>query len=247
MKIIIYCLTIAGLAIGTHANQVSESQKQYVKKYEKQANIPKPADMLLNTDAEPKLTNGFTDLYNGKNLDGWTRKGGAHTFVPKSDMIVGSCVPGEKNAFLCTERTNYSDFIFTVEIKWEADGNSGVMFRARQRDEKDGSVRVYGPQCEMEGINNSRKWSSGIYGEAAGGWIYPLWLNAHEEVRQSLKKDGWNRLTIEAKGDTVKTWLNGYPSAHWKTTEYKQGFFGLQVHQGQNGIILFRNMKIKEL
>lgn len=229
-----------------HGKQVSKSQQQYVKKYAKQQNIPTPESMLINTDSEPNLKKDFTPLYNGKNLDGWIQKGGAHTFEAKGEEIVGTCVPDESNAFLCTERTDYSDFIFTCEIKWEVDGNSGVMFRARERDDK-GNKRVYGPQCEMEGINNSRGWSSGIYGEAAGGWIYPLWLDAHKEVRECLKKDGWNRLTIKAEGGVVKTWLNGNPSAHWKTAEYMEGFFGLQVHKGKNGIIHFRNIKIREL
>jgi len=247
MKNIFYALcALALLSSAANANQVSKSQQRYVKKYAKQKNVPDPAQMLLNTDPEPKLSSGFANLYNGKNLDGWIQKGGAHKYEAKGDAIVGTCVPGESNAFLCTERTDYSNFIFSCEIKWEVDGNSGVMFRARVKDEK-GKPRVYGPQCEMEGINNARGWSSGIYGEAAGGWIYPLWLEAHKPVRESLKKKGWNRLTIKADGDTVKTWLNGIPSAHWKTTEYKKGFFGLQVHRGKNGIIHFRNIKIKEL
>lgn len=247
MKKIILIAALSALTLSlVQANTVSESQQQYVKKYAKQQNVPAPADMLINTDAEPNLSDGFIDLYNGTNLDGWIQKGGAHTYQAKGDSIVGTCVPEESNAFLCPERTNYSNFIFTCEIKWEVDGNSGVMFRAREKEEN-GKPRVYGPQCEMEGINNSRGWSSGIYGEAAGGWIYPLWLEAHKPVRECLKKEGWNRLTIQADGETVKTWLNGIPSAHWKTTEYKEGFFGLQVHKGQNGIIHFRNIKIKEL
>ncbi|MDF7807343.1 DUF1080 domain-containing protein [Pontiellaceae bacterium B12219] len=236
---------LTSLTQSSFANQIAESQQQYVKKYAKQANIPAPEEMLINTDTEPDLTQGFINLYNGRNLDGWNQKGGAHKFESKDGVIVGTCVPDEANAFLCTD-TDYSNFIFSCEIKWEVDGNSGVMFRARVKDQN-GKPRVYGPQCEMEGINNSRGWSSGIYGEAAGGWIYPLWLEAHDDVRLCLKKDGWNRLTIKADGDTIKTWLNGLPSAHWKTTEYMKGFIGLQVHKGKNGIILFRNIKIKEL
>ncbi len=245
MNMIIFTLTAALTTVAVHANQVSESQQKYVKKYAKQVNVPNPAEMLINITPEPELTKGFTSLYNGKNLDGWIQKGGAHKYEAKGDAIVGTCIPGEVNAFLCPEK-EYSDFIFTCEIKWEVDGNSGVMIRARTKQEN-GNPRVYGPQCEMEGINNARGWSSGIYGEAAGGWIYPLWLEAHKPVRESLNKKGWNRLTVAAKGDTIKTWLNGHPSAHWKTDEYKTGFIGLQVHKGKNGIIHFRNIKIKEL
>jgi hypothetical protein len=99
----------------------------------------------------------------------------------------------------------------------------------------------------MEGVGNPRGWSGGIYGEGIGGWLYPLWLDNHAEARESLKTDDWNRLTIMAKGDTVKTWLNGHPATHWKTTEYMKGFIGLQVHSGTKGTIQWRNVKIKEL
>ena len=70
---------------------------------------------------------------------------------------------------------------------------------------------VYGPQCEMEGFEKDRGWSGGIYGQDAGGWLYPLWLDAHEEARKALKKGQWNRVTIQAIGKDVKTWVNGVP------------------------------------
>ena len=107
---------------------------------------------------------------------------------------------------------------------------------------------VFGPQAEMEAYAKERYWSGGIYGQSAGGWIYPMWLDAHAKTRKAMKPKGsWNRITIQAKGDTIKTWLNGVPAAHWKTKEYKQGFFSLQIHSGKAGTVLFRNLKVKEL
>ena len=40
-----------------------------------------------------------------------------------------------------------------------------------------------------------------------------MWLDAHKKTRGTMKKDGWNRITIQARGDTIKTWLNGSPAA----------------------------------
>jgi hypothetical protein len=57
----------------------------------------------------------------------------------------------------------------------------------------------------------------------------------------------WNRVTILAKGNVVKTWINGVPATHWLNDTYLKGFIGLQVHQGSKGQILWRNVKIKEL
>ena len=229
--------------------RVAESQKKWIPVYKKQKNIPDPADMLINTDPEPDLNKGFASLYNGKDLDNWIPRGGHCKFEAAGEAIVGTCVPGSPSTYLSTKKDDYSDFIFTAELKWEVDGNTGVMFRAASKkgDGKKSNETVFGPQAEMEAFSKKRYWSGGIYGQSAGGWIYPMWLDAHEKTRNAMKKDGWNRITISAKGDTIKTWLNGYPAAHWKTAEYQTGFFSLQIHSGKQGKVHFRNLKVKEL
>jgi hypothetical protein len=246
MKNLIYTVAAVALLTSiTQANTISESQQQYIKKYEKQKVVPKPEAMLLNTDAEPDLSKGFTSLYNGKDLTGWTSLGGHCTYEAKGDTIIGTTIKGSPSTYLSTDKSDYTDFIFTAELKWEVQGNSGVMFRGQQKPGKN-NVTVFGPQAEMEGYQE-RGWSGGIYGQACGGWYYPLWLEAHAEARKAIKKDGWNRITVLAKGDTFKTWVNGIPAGHLKNSEYKQGFFSLQVHSGKEGEIHFRNIKVKEL
>ncbi|MDQ8182125.1 DUF1080 domain-containing protein [Pelagicoccus sp. SDUM812005] len=243
-KALILTTALSLISLAT-AGQISESQQQYIARYEKQTLKVAPEDALINTEKEPNLKKGFVDLYNGKNLDGWVSRGGTCTFEPKGDTIVGTCVPGSPNTFLSTVRDDYTDFIFTAELKWVVDSNSGVIFRGRTKEGENG--RVYGPQAEMEGLKNDRGWSGGIYGEAAGGWLYPLWLDAHKEVRSALKEGEWNRITIQAIGKNMKTWVNGIPAANYDTDTYFQGFFGLQVHSGKEGEVHFRNIKVKEL
>lgn len=236
-------LSFGSLALG---NSISQDQQQYIKKYSKQTLKVEPANALINTSAEPQLRTGFVSLYNGKNLNGWTPRGGICNFEARGEAIVGTCVKGSPSTYLSTTREDYSDFIFTAEVKWEINGNSGIMFRAKRKPGKQYET-VYGPQCEMEGVGKGRNWSGGIYGQSIGGWRYPLWLEAHKSARQPLKLGEWNRITIEAIGDTVKTWINGVPAAHWVDAEFTQGFFSLQVHSGKEGTIHFRNIKVKEL
>lgn len=248
-NLLFYLFAPLAMVSAAEAGTISAGQQEYVVKYrdrQKQKNLPAPEAMLLNTEAEPGLANGFRPLFNGKDLSGWNLKGGTCTYEVKDSTIVGTTIPKSPNTFLCTD-ASFSDFIFTCDMKWAVDGNSGIMFRARSRTGDKSFERVYGPQCEMEGVNNPRGWSGGIYGEAAGGWFYPLWLEAHEEVRNAINADGWNRVTIKAEGGTVKTWVNGIPAAHWQTDEYLDGFIGLQVHSGKQGEILWRNIRIKEL
>lgn len=234
------------LAPFLQANEISESQQKWIKVYEKQKNIPAPEAMLLNEDPEPDLEKGFVALYNGKDLDNWVPKGGECTFAAKGEVIVGTCVKGSPSTYLSTRKDDYTDFVFTAELKHIVDGNTGIMIRAQAKPGKKFET-VFGPQAEMEAFSKERYWSGGIYGQGAGGWIYPLWLSAHEKTRQAMKEGEWNRITVKAEGDTIKTWLNGVPAAHWKTDDYEKGFFALQIHSGSQGEIHFRNLKVKEL
>lgn len=226
------------------AGELDSSQTAWFQKYSTQENAPKPGEMLLNTEKEPELENGFVSLLNGKDLSNWERKGGRSSFNYKDGMIVGTCVPGELSTYLSTKRTDYSDFVFTCEMRWEIDLNSGIMFRAKSDKKK----VVFGPQVEMEGIKKNRGWSGGIYGQSCGGYWYPLWLKEHSKVRGALNKGGWNRVTVMAKGQTIKTWVNGIPAAHWKGDgTYRSGYFALQVHKAKSGMIVWRDLKVKEL
>ena len=85
-------------------------------------------------------------LFDGKTLDGWETHGGAATFEVVDGTIRGTAVANSPNTFLCTER-RYGDFIFEVEMFLPNALNSGIMFRANLRPERD---RVYGYQCEVD-------------------------------------------------------------------------------------------------
>lgn len=233
-------LQVAPLWAGT----IDPSQANWHKRYAKQKNAPDPAEMLLNTDSEPDLQAGFVDLFNGKDLTGWSPKGGTCTFEVADGVIVGTCVQGSPSTYLSTER-EYHDFVFTCDMKWEVDVNSGIMFRAQSKGED--QETVYGPQVEMEEEDKGRGWSGGIYGQSCGGYWYPLWLKEHKEIRAARKNGDWNRITIRANGNVVQTWVNGVPAAYWENDEYVKGFFALQIHAGKQGKVLFKNIRIKEL
>jgi len=259
------CVLTAGLVLASvlmvstvGAGEIDPSQQAWYEKYKKQANAPDPGAMLLNTDPEPDLTEGFTDLFNGRDLTGWTAFGGTCTFEADGDEVVGTCVPGSESTYLCTDDDTWGDLVLTCETFWEVDGNTGVMFRARTRPRKNAGdspspedIEVYGPQIELEGFDGfakGRGWSGAPYGQDCGGYWYPLWLKEHAAARAALKRGAWNRMTLHAKGDVVKTWVNGVPVAHWVGDgSYLRGRLGFQVHKGKQGVIRWRNMKVKRL
>lgn len=211
-------------------------------------NNQKNKKQLLNTEKEPKLkSKKFKSLFDGKTLKGWSTKQGTMKFEVINGEIVGTCSAGP-STFLCTDK-KYKDFIFTCEMKWEVDGNSGVQIRSRIRKDPNRNT-VIGPQAEMEDLaKKGRGWSGGIYGQNCGGWFYPLKAPEHKPLKNAIDRSGWNRLTIKVEGNVFKTWVNGIPAAHWidQENEFPTGFIGLQVHGGKQGIIHWRNLKIREL
>lgn len=189
--------------------------------------------------------NGWVDLFNGENLDGWVQRNGEATYEVVDGVIVGTTVLGTQNSFLCTEK-NYSDFVFEVELLVEPNMNSGIQFRSLSLPEhKNG--RVHGYQCEVD--PSDRAWSAGIFDEARRGWLYPLDLNP--KAKSALKMGQWNKYRIECIGNSLRTWLNGIPVAHVIDDMTAEGFIALQVHgigknkekEGQQ--IKWRNIRIK--
>lgn len=185
-----------------------------------------------------ELEEGYEWLYDGKSLDGWRVVGGGATYEAAGADIIGRRGPGE-NTFLRTQKL-YGDFSLKLQMRWDELGNSGVMFRAQQRE---GDGRVYGYQYELDA--SDRAWSGGIYDEARRGWLANL--ESNEQARAAIKLDDWNDIEIEARGAQIKTWINGVPAADIIDGLDAQGYIALQVHSGETGVMRWRNIRLREL
>ncbi len=116
---------------------------------------------------------GWKDLFNGKNLDGWKVLNGTAKFTVSDGVIVGTSKMNTPNTFLATE-ADYSDFILEYEAKIAPSLNAGVQIRSLSKaDYRDG--RVHGYQVELD--PSKRAWSGGIYDEGRRGWLYNLECN----------------------------------------------------------------------
>jgi hypothetical protein len=168
--------------------------------------------------------NGWTNLFNGKDLTGWKQLNGKAKYEVVDGVIVGTTVTNTPNSFLVTEK-NYGDFIFEVDLFVAEEMNSGIQFRSESTpDYMNG--RVHGYQCEVD--PSERAWSAGIYDEARRGWLYPVVLNP--EAKTALKHGEWNHYRIECIGNSIRTWLNGVAVAHLIDDMTPEGFIALQVH-----------------
>ena len=183
-------------------------------------------------------------LFNGKDLTGWKPLNGQARYEVINGEIVGTSVFGTPNSFLVTDK-DYGGFVLELELLVEGEMNSGIQFRSESRqDYLEG--RVHGYQCEVD--PSERAWSGGIYDEARRGWLYPLEMNPG--AKGAFARGGWNRYTIECIGTSIRTWINGVPTAWIYDTMTPSGFIALQVHaiktreeEGQR--IRWRNIRIK--
>ena len=215
------------------------------------------ADDATKTQVQAADKDGWVDLFNGKNLDGWTQRGGKATYTIEGDEIVGTTAPNTSNTFLCTDK-DYGDFEFEFEFKVDPKMNSGVQFRSQSFDrehsiEDKGKTikipahRVHGYQYEID--PSDRKWSAGVYDEGRRGWLYSL--TDHPEAQKAFVQNEWNKARIEARGDHIQTWLNGIPVADLHDDMTLKGFIALQVHAvGANKDplqIRWRNLRLHEL
>ncbi len=182
--------------------------------------------LLLSTLAQGKGV--WQDLFNGKNLDGWRVLNGEAEYRVENKTIVGVTKLNTPNTFLATEK-DYGDFILEVDVRLDADFNSGIQIRSLSRADYNNG-RVHGYQVEVD--PSPRAWTGGIYDEARRGWLYNLECNP--EAKKAFKRHGWNRFRVEAIGSHIRVWLNGTQTVDLVDDLTASGFIALQVHGIKN-------------
>jgi len=193
---------------------------------------------------------GWTALFNGKDIDGWVLKSGKATYQVKDGIITGTTAEGSPNSFLTTPN-EYSDFELTFDVMLHNDElNSGCQIRSKVVQDDSYGGRIGGPQCEIE---KSPGQSGLIYGEfTEKKWMSP---DATKRTNKAVKSGEWNSFHIIAKGNNIKTFINGekiedldLPQEYYE--RFTKGVIGLQVHAVKGDpkwSVSWRNIYIKEL
>ncbi len=198
----------------------------------------------LSVMAQTKSNNKWQSLFNGKNLDGWKQLNGKALYTVKNGEIIGTTVANTPNSFLVTEK-KYGDFILELDLLVDTTMNSGIQIRSESNAAYQNG-RVHGYQVEVD--PSERAWSGGIYDEARRGWLYTMEYNP--SGKKAFKNKQWNKYRIECIGNTMRTWINGIPTASLVDAETASGFIALQVHAiGDNDKagkkIRWRNIRIQ--
>lgn len=200
----------------------------------------------------------WVTLFDGKSLKGWKQVQGEAKYVIRDGAIVGLVTEGVGvNSFMATEEL-FGDFIFECEFRADAGINSGIQFRSVPADEK--VKRVYGYQFEID--PTPRGLTGGMYEEGRRSWFVPEKNNGEPQKEFAAKHAGkfkhgeWNKVRIEARGNHIRTFLNGQPMVDWvdkdEEKRIKRGFFAFQVHSTKNKELFgkeaaFRNVRVMKL
>jgi hypothetical protein len=174
-------------------------------------------------------------LFNGKDLAGWTIHGTEKWYVDNGELVCESG-PDKQYGYLSTDKP-YKDFVFKVDFRQEANGNSGVFFRSSIE-----GVKISGWQVEVAPLGSH---TGGIYESYGRGWL----IQPSGDDEKWLKTGEWNELTIRVKGDEVTTWLNGHQMVYLKDAKIGEGkgFLALQIHDGGGIKVRWKNFRLEKL
>ena len=203
---------------------------------------------LLIFQSANAQTKEWTNLFDGKTLNGWKKVAGSANYAIEDGAILGTTVVNSPNTFLISEK-QYGDFVLELEVKInDTTANSGIQFRSNyDPNGHEGKGKVFGYQYELDPA--ARRWTAGIYDEGRRDWLYPLMLNP--SAQKAFKVGVFNKVRIECIGHEIKTWINDIPAAHLIDTFDAKGVIALQVHSiGKNTQfagekIWWKNIRIK--
>jgi 3-keto-disaccharide hydrolase len=202
--------------------------------------------LLLTSFAAAQVESGFTALFNGKNLDGWTLvRATGPGYVVEGDRIVCPA-DGGGNLFTVKE---YANFVLRLEFKLSPGGNNGIGLRAPL----EGDAAYQG--MEIQVLDDPAPQYKDIRPAQHSGSIYDVFASK----QGALKPAGeWNAYEITAQGRQIRIKLNQtvVVDANLDTVtdeqvlkkhpglSRKSGHIGLLGHRSH---VEFRNIRIKEL
>jgi len=243
---------------------VAEVLKTVVKVSGNEALLKRARECLgqvRKAEAEEKAATseeGFTPVFNGKDLSGWETKGCPWWKVVDGVLTAEStaATPLATNNHLIWKGGTPGDFEFRAEFRLSKSANSGVQLRSEAVIDRD-----TGYQADMNGggnyvgfIYHPKMHLIGGRGEkvtlAADGKKESQRFADSAELQKLYKMEDWNSYRIICKGPSITLYLNGVLTTQvvdLRPDTPRQGVITLQLHKGTPMKIEYRNIRIKEL
>lgn len=179
--------------------------------------------------AEQPVTPSLPAIFNGHDLAGWKVIGAPYWKVVDG-AIVGESDARKQGSMLYTEQA-YDDVILEGEVRFSGEIDSGIMVRK--------------PEIQVQ-IGVSRTLKKDMTGSFYTG-TYPEEGRA-PKAADLIKPGEWNRIRVEAKGDTFTVWINGEQVSQYTSQKYREpGPIGLQIHAGLVMKVEFRDLQAQAL
>ena len=180
---------------------------------------------IVSPAADPPPTSALAPIFNGRDLAGWKTPADPYWKVVDG-VLVGANDDEKKGSMLYTEQS-YGDVIVEGEVRFTGEIDSGIMLRK--------------PEVQVQiGVSRSLKrdmtcsFYTGSYPETAQA----------KRAGDLLKPGEWNRIRVEARGDTFTVWLNGEQVSRYTDAKYKDAApIGLQIHGGLVMKVEFRDLR----
>jgi len=181
-----------------------------------------------NTAMSQTAGDGFTVLFDGKNLDHWQGDGKAQ-FAIEDGAIVAKGKKDPKDTAFLISKDKYKDFQLRAEVWVSDDANSGI-FILCEDPAKPGAKTCY--ECNIYDTRPDPSYGTGAI-------VY------HAEVNPMPKAGGkWNTMEITAKGRDLTVTFNGEKTAQARSGMHTEGPVALQFGEGT---VKFRKVEIKPL
>jgi hypothetical protein len=216
------------------------------------------SDILGQDSSESKPPEGFTAIFNGKDLRGWDGS-------PKYWKVEDGCLTGtadgtlKYNRFITWRGGTVKNFELRVQVKVSPTGNSGLQYRGTERPDLGESV-VTGYQCD---VVPTRADYNGMLYEERGRRILAHtgervvidtqgqpWVVGHFPLRE-FKPDQWHAYRVLVEGNHHRHWIDGHPTVDVIDLDPKgrklEGVLAVQVHVGPPMTIQYRDFLLKRL
>lgn len=201
---------------------------------------------------------GFVNLLNGRNLNGWT---GDSKYWSFRDGAMTGVTDGslKMNRFITWNGSTIRNFDLRVKVKVTAGGNSGLQYRGTSRPDL-GLDIVTGYQCDVVADNPNY---NGMLYEEKGRRILSHtgeqvivdrqgqpWVVGTMEVKE-FAPDQWHDFRVLVQGNHHQHWIDGHKTADLIDLDEKgralEGVLAVQVHVGPQMTIQYKDFKIKHL
>ncbi len=197
--------------------------------------------VLAQDTAAPKVEEGFTSLFNGKDLTGWKKSTeNEATFSVKDGAIVAN--GPRSHVFYTADEKPFKNFILKLQVQTKPNSNGGIYVHTKYQES---GWPGMGHECQVNNTFNAdpRKTAS----------IYRC-----KDIKEQLAQDNeWFDYEVKVVGKTCTILINGKQVNEWTEPEggaegvepgrrFTQGTFALQGHD-PGSTVMYKNIRVKRL